>query len=294
MNNQQDNDCLLGYVRGIDPEQGLFWVVLSVLFVDNGAESPPVENEVELEVRISDLSPVELAYLRDGAYLNVYPSAKPGQQIVFSRRTWTQEELQQAKKEAESLMGLLADDTRLQFPFVSKKVAVTSDSQSFSTNPSDTIEIPTGQHVGAFGVGRRFHVHEGVDLYAPLHATVVAMEDGVVVHIGPFTGPSAGSPHWHDTDMVMVEGKSGVIGYGEIKPRPDLKVGDTVYAREEVGRVIPVLKNDKGRPMTMLHLELYEHGTTKPVTEWALNTEQPTGLLDPTPLLLRAARIEVS
>ena len=56
-----------------------------------------------------------------------------------------------------------------------------------------------------------------------------------MVAIEAFTGPGAGSPWWHDTEAVLVEGESGVVLYGELVPC--VKVGDEVVAGQVVGRV---------------------------------------------------------
>lgn len=145
--------------------------------------------------------------------------------------------------------------------------------------------LPLAPHPGAFGVPRKHHVHEGIDIYVPAGTRVHAVEDGVVVKIEPFTGPAAGSPWWHDTQAVFVEGPSGVVVYGEILPEEGLAEGDFMPAGGIVGTVTPVLRVDKGRPMSMLHLELHVRGT-RAAPAW--EGERPASLLDPT-ALLRAA-----
>ena len=112
------------------------------------------------------------------------------------------------------------------------------------------------------------------------------MEDGVIVKIENFTGPSAEppTPWWNDTQAIMVEGSTGVIVYGEVKPLDSIKVGDKVKAGKIIGKVVTVLQKDKGLPMTMLHLEVYKPGTRETVV-WNLGESQPDTLLDPTMLL---------
>jgi murein DD-endopeptidase MepM/ murein hydrolase activator NlpD len=163
----------------------------------------------------------------------------------------------------------------------------TEDSESFLTMEQGTTGIPLNPHPGSFGFERKNHVHEGVDIYCPEHTSVHAVEDGVVVAVVDFTGEKATppSPWWNDTMAVLVEGETGVVVYGEIKPARDYKTGDTLNAGDEIGRVIPVLKKDKGRPMTMLHLELHRHGT-RDAFEWPVGGPCPDSLLDPTPHLL--------
>jgi murein DD-endopeptidase MepM/ murein hydrolase activator NlpD len=175
-------------------------------------------------------------------------------------------------------------------------LVATGESESFRHMGRDETGMPLGRrHPGAFGFIRKHHVHEGVDLYAEEGAEVSAVEDGIVVMIEPFTGPKAGFPHWLDTEAVLVEGASGVVVYGEIAPREDLKIGAHVKAGELLGNVIPVLRHDKGRPRAMLHMELHTRGTTR-TAEWKLpqngdkSSTKPKSLRDPTPFLLPLAK----
>lgn len=158
-------------------------------------------------------------------------------------------------------------------------------STSFLELPSGCTGLPLGQHPGAFAVQRKNHVHEGVDLYAPCGTPVLAVEPGVVIAEKVFTGPELGQPWWHPTRGVWVQGKSGVVLYGELHPR--VKVGETVAAGDCVGLVARVLKKDKGRPMSMLHLELHVDGSTD-APEWSEMNCRPHVLRDPTPFLLKA------
>lgn len=132
---------------------------------------------------------------------------------------------------------------------------------------------------GRFGAIREHDIHTGVDLFAPEGTIVHAIEPGMVVAVVPFTGIAAESPWWLDTQAVMVEGASGVILYGEVTPFRE--VGDFVFGGTTIGTVKRVLKKDKGKPVSMLHLECYVPGTTEPVW-WKLNEPQPKELLDPT------------
>jgi ubiquinone/menaquinone biosynthesis C-methylase UbiE len=126
--------------------------------------------------------------------------------------------------------------------------------------------------------------HTGVDLYCDLGTEVFAVEGGKVVSVERFTGDAAGSPWWLETWAVLVEGASGVVVYGELE-KPSVAEGDHVVAGARVGKVARVLIKDKGRPMSMLHLELYAAGTTR--TKW-WRYERPADLVDPTPYLLEA------
>lgn len=153
------------------------------------------------------------------------------------------------------------------------------------------VGIPIGNHRGAFGKVRRHDTHTGVDLYCVHDTEVFAVEDGEVISVENFTGPSADagregpSPWWNDTKAVLVKGKSGVVLYGELYPH--LEAGDKIMAGTRVGFSRTVIKKDKGLPMCMLHLELYKPQTTESVW-WPLEQNQPSNLLDPTPQLVKA------
>lgn len=138
-------------------------------------------------------------------------------------------------------------------------------------------------HPGGFGTNRKFDVHTGIDIYCEPEQSVVAVEDGKVVLIEYFTGELSNppSPWWHNTKSVLIEGSSGVVVYGEIRPLETIQVGQHVKQGECIGNVITVLKKDKGIPMTMLHLELYKYGTRETVI-WNIDKSKPENLLDPT------------
>ena len=147
--------------------------------------------------------------------------------------------------------------------------------------------IPVGiSHPGAFGINRHQHVHTGVDLYAPHGCPVRAMEEGIVFAIQWFTGPSIKMPWWNDTRAVYIEGEHGVFCYGEIQERQDLKVGDHILQGDNLGHVLTVLRRYKGRPMSMLHVELYDHGYKDDWSEWKIGDSKPEHLQDPTEVLL--------
>lgn len=166
-----------------------------------------------------------------------------------------------------------------------------TDSMGFLSREDGTTGLPVGDaHPGAFGYVRTNHVHEGIDLYCPEGTPVHAVEDGVVVAVIAFTGPSAvpPSPWWHDTQAILVEGESGVVVYGEVGIGTGIREGVRVGAGEILGHVRQVLVKDKGRPMSMLHLELHEHGT-RDAFEWTIENGRPETLIDPTVRLLGAA-----
>lgn len=148
----------------------------------------------------------------------------------------------------------------------------------------DPVPVPQPPAFGAFGARRKFDVHTGVDLVAPVGTPVLAIEDGIVAILGPFTGPEAGCPWWLPTDCVLVEGDSGVFLYGEIEPM--VERWEAVEEGQVIGRVLRVLRTDKGYPTSMLHLELYAPGYRDPGEIWALDAPRPAPLRDPTPILL--------
>lgn len=149
--------------------------------------------------------------------------------------------------------------------------------------------LPKFYEPGAFGAIRRFDVHEGVDIYTYANAPVYAVEDGVVTATYVFTGKKAKCEWWNETWCVKVEGKSGVITYGELS-KPTIEVGEDVLGGVTiVGRVTPVLKPEKYRPdirnhsVAMLHLELRTE--TCHLDGWKLGGQRDRKLLDPTPYL---------
>lgn len=150
--------------------------------------------------------------------------------------------------------------------------------------------IPLPPHPGGFGTVRRHHVHEGVDIYCLKGEHVLAMDDCDVMSVEPFTGPAAGFPWWLDTMAVTARRKSDgiVFVYGEISP--NARPGQTINEGETIGFSIPVLKNPKGYPECMLHIESYEPASNGTCGIWGLGEPRPAGILDPTPLILAAIR----
>ena len=176
------------------------------------------------------------------------------------------------------------------FPLSKENIFVTNDTESFRNRDFlyDT-EIPVGNHVGAFAAVRKHDIHSGVDLYCNESDLVWAIEGGVITKMEYFTGDLANSPWWNETKAVHIEGESGVIVYGEIEPLPKYSVGSKLMGGELIGFVKRVLKSDKGRPTTMLHIELYKHGS-RTTCEWHLDKTKNPDLLDPTKLLIEVAK----
>lgn len=148
---------------------------------------------------------------------------------------------------------------------------------------------------GSFGAKRKFDVHSGVDLYCEPGAQIVAVEDGRVVCVEQFTGQlvaSGPTSFWNNTMAVLVQGESGVVVYGEIAPA--VSVGKQVFRGDIIGHVVPVLKRFKGRPTSMLHVELIDPEVAGFYQDpnwnhWGHDKPCPAGLIDPTPFLREAA-----
>lgn len=172
------------------------------------------------------------------------------------------------------------------FPLKKSNITLTKSETGFLSDYKDRTEIPLNPHPGSFAQKRKNHIHEGIDLYCDKGDEVFAIEDGVIIKIKAFTGTMVNSPWWNDTWCVLVEGKTGVFNYGEIIPNENLKEGMLIKEGQIIGEIETVLKNDKGRPMSMLHLELYQHGTTDAIIGWSLDEKKPIQLLDPTDFLL--------
>lgn len=160
------------------------------------------------------------------------------------------------------------------------------------------LDIPRGDHPGAFGAIRKFDIHTGVDLYCSPGTAVYSVEDGEVIEIEKFTGPDAESPWWHETLAVLIRGSSGVVCYGEVSigyiPHIEnpayLKIGDQVSQGDLIGWTKQVLKKDKGKPMCMLHLEVYSSETNETVW-WKKDESKPENLFDPTEKLLASEKM---
>ncbi len=201
-------------------------------------------------------------------------------------------------KSVNKIVNSLNEVIEILIKRIPAKFPIESENRIFADTDSNShlftkdVRVPVNGHVGAFATPRKFHIHEGVDIYADDGTPVYAMDYGTVIFKGPFTGPSAGHPHWNDTECILVQHTFGVINYGEIKVNRHLEPGDFILPGHFLGNIVPVLRVNKGRPMSMLHLERYISGTTSPIKEWPLNSECPIGLLDPTTLLLCAGNYD--
>lgn len=161
-----------------------------------------------------------------------------------------------------------------------KFVGFTNVDYSFLDLEENEVQIPYGNHPGAFGFKRKHHFHEGIDLYCKENDIVLSLTSGIVVDIGLFTGERVNSPWWNETQYIAVQYKEYVIVYGELIVNKNISVNDVIDENTELGYIVPVLKNAKNnRPTNMLHLELYDKNYYNESKEWI--TEKPIGLLNP-------------
>ena len=103
----------------------------------------------------------------------------------------------------------------------------------------------------------------------------------VLLLICPFTGEVAGFPWWENTWAIYVLGESGIVVYGEIQLNFNLDIGDEITTDTNIGSVLKVLKKDKGRPTSMLHIELHKPTHTH-IGKWLIGENMPEGYIDPT------------
>lgn len=150
--------------------------------------------------------------------------------------------------------------------------------------------IPTGDHQGAFGAARKHDRHTGVDLYTPEGSFVYPIMDGKIVAREQFTGAAVGSPWWNDTWALYVYNAELDITtiYGELNRdiAPFNEEFVDASANTPIGAVSRVIKNDKGLPVSMLHVEMYRGLVT--TSNW-WHDKKPDNLLDPTPYLMQAS-----
>jgi len=165
---------------------------------------------------------------------------------------------------------------------------INTDTQSNwkSPLPGCTWALPNGKyHPAGFGAKRPYNRHTGVDLFCDHNQPLAAVEDGIVVSIRDFSKHKENKPWLNRTRVILIEGKTGVVAYCNVKERNGLKIGQEVKAGEIVGNVIRINKKKRRKDTCMLHLELYSIGTRKRVT-WSYQFPKPPQLLDPTPHLL--------
>ena len=165
---------------------------------------------------------------------------------------------------------------------------------------------------GTFSAIRMYDIHTGIDLYCKPGTEVIAMEPGIVVGIEAFTGEHVPGEHksawWNNTFVVLIHGNitNQIFAYGEISSfYKNIKLDAYVEQGTPIGRIdVPVLKNKKQRPITMLHMEQYSElpygytgsffniGDISATAYWPLNAEKPMALMDPTNTLLNLSNEE--
>lgn len=180
------------------------------------------------------------------------------------------------------------------FPLKKRHILINSKADQFAKSFKDTTEVPIGEHPGSFSYQRKNHIHEGVDLYCESEDEVVAIEYGEVIKIMPFTGEQVGSPWWNETWSILVKHNSFYINYGELTPSNSISVGSILNEGDVLGYIKTVLKKDKGRPMTMLHIEMYDINSPLveiPIKSWNLGQKKPKYLIDPTECLLNQRKV---
>jgi hypothetical protein len=177
-------------------------------------------------------------------------------------------------------------------PFPLELVACASADDWSKLGPHQAM-LPLPPHSGAFGDARDRHFHEGIDLYAPADTPVLAVEDGTVIAVTPFSGSSTRKDYWRDMEAVLVQGASGLIAYCEFNPLPSLRPAMVLKAGDPVGKVYAAGytfrkaadKHEDHTHHAFLHLELHAAQVRAP-TKWEADKPKPATLFDPTPLLL--------
>lgn len=171
---------------------------------------------------------------------------------------------------------------KINFCLNKKFFYINNSAEKFLSSYENSVELPIESHPGSFGFKRKNHIHEGIDFYCEENDEVYSVEDGIVIDIKNFTGESVGSHWWNETQMIFIKHKNFCLNYGEIIVNKNIKIGDEINCGQHLGNVKTVLKKNKGRPMTMLHIEMYEKNIKTSVDSWNLNNQKPIGLIDPT------------
>lgn len=136
--------------------------------------------------------------------------------------------------------------------------------------PAAQAENPTRRHVG-------------VDLFANAGDTVVAVEDGRLIGFYPFLRASTGEMSY----ALLLAHNGYVANYGEVRESSlhdfALAIGGGVRAGSAIAAISDTAQ---------LHFETYAPATTRNIS-WRHGAERPSGVLDPTPLLLELAETAV-
>lgn len=145
-----------------------------------------------------------------------------------------------------------------------------------------------------FGAVRKYDVHTGIDIFMHEDASVYLPFDGEVVKIGNFTGTNAEpfpSPWWNDTQYIIIKHMIPAfywygdlipkyVLYGEIDVSNEIAEGDALNEGTIIGNILEVLRNDKGSPTSMLHVEMYNEVPGHPVF-WYHGESKPEFIEDP-------------
>jgi len=163
---------------------------------------------------------------------------------------------------------------------------------------SNNKNLPKPGLAGSFWEDRGDRHHAGIDMYAPAHSDVIAIENCEVLEISEFTSPQK-IPYWNVTYSIIVKTSDGLIQrYAELHDAC-VKVGDLIKAGELLGHVGLVLNLDKineGSPVyiqkrkkngapSMLHFEMHKNvpvPSDKYLGGNYFREEKPEDLMDPT------------
>ena len=149
--------------------------------------------------------------------------------------------------------------------------------------------LPLGKsNPSGFASKKKYGYHTGVDIICNVNDIVTSVEDGIVTSITNFSRDYTNKKPWINmTKVILVEGESGLIVYGNIKPKKGLRVGDLLDIGDEIGKVMPVYKkhNKTTTAKCKLKIEWYKPGTIKRLS-WRYDGYKPSSLLDPTPMLI--------
>jgi murein DD-endopeptidase MepM/ murein hydrolase activator NlpD len=170
--------------------------------------------------------------------------------------------------------SLSAEDSAIFWPII------TADPRtllvSYLTMDGKEIGNPSRRFLANRNQGARHHV--GIDLFCQEGDDVVAAAAGRIVGFAHFLNSGV-----EQTFQLLVDHGSVVINYGEVVDNSDQlfhwKRGDEVQAGQRIGRI---------GATKMLHFETYKPGVTQN-QRWMVGGPRPSGLLNPTILLLRIA-----
>ncbi len=157
--------------------------------------------------------------------------------------------------------------------------------------------LPREGEPGSFWEFRGDRYHCGVDIYAAVGETIVAMDDGVILDVGVFTSPQQ-IEYWNETCFVVVMHASGLFArYAEMDGCL-LENEDIIRKGQFLGRVGQVLnpaRISSGAPeyikrlsqsehASMLHLEMFSRYPA-PIPQYlggnTFQGDKPSFLLDP-------------